>query len=298
MATSIESIATIKDLQDNNVANLEHQSVESLESGEVIYFPKLAFPLDEQQRVFVSGKYTSPKSKNISYDVRTGNVKGLPEELRTDTDEITQLQQMLDRFARFAINLVLRVAPSYVDTLEFGRTSFRPAQVEGRKPSVRKNDALLHVDSFPSTPVQGKRILRVFSNINPSGEGRVWHVGRRLDQVIEQFAPHISPPIPGAATLLRLLHITKSRRSAYDHYMLRLEDAMRADEVFQRSAIEARREFPAGSSWLCFTDQVSHAALSGQFALEQTFYLPVTGMKNPDTSPLRQWEARLGRCLA
>ena len=33
--------------------------------------------------------------------------------------------------------------------------------------------------------------------------------------------------------------------------------------------------FPAGSSWLVFTDQVLHAALGGEFALEQTFHLDV-----------------------
>ena len=45
--------------------------------------------------------------------------------------------------------------------------------------------------------------------------------------------------------------------------------------------------FAAGSSWLCFTDQVVHAALAGQYALEHTFYLPVEAMAEPDNSPLR-----------
>ncbi len=33
--------------------------------------------------------------------------------------------------------------------------------------------------------------------------------------------------------------------------------------------------FPPGSVWVCFSDQTSHAVMSGQFMLEQTFFLPV-----------------------
>src|SRR2546429_2712052 len=38
------------------------------------------------------------------------------------------------------------------------------------------------------------------------------------------------------------------------------------------------RSFPVGSTWMAFTDQVSHAAMAGQHLLEQTFYLPLTSM--------------------
>ena len=42
-----------------------------------------------------------------------------------------------------------------------------------RSPAVRrtwrKDDTRLHVDSFPATPSGGRRILRVFSNVNPDG---------------------------------------------------------------------------------------------------------------------------------
>ena len=53
----------------------------------------------------------------------------------------------------------------------------------------------------------------------------------------------------------------------------------------------------AGSSWLCFTDQVLHAAMAGHHALEQTFYVPVEQMAMPALSPLRVLEAMRGRAL-
>jgi len=46
-----------------------------------------------------------------------------------------------------------------------------------------------------------------------------------------------------------------------------------------------------------FTDSVSHAAMSGQLVFEQTFYLPVRAMKNPERSPLRVLERLARRTL-
>jgi hypothetical protein len=94
-----------------------------------------------------------------------------------------------------------------------------------------------------------------------------------------------------------MLGITKRRRSDYDHYMLRLHDRMKADLAYQSSAAQKPYEFPAGSSWIVFTDQVSHAAMSGQYALEQTFHLPVDAMQDPSQSPLRILERVVGRQL-
>jgi len=72
--------------------------------------------------------------------------------------------------------------------------------------------------------------------------------------------------------------------------MLHLHDRMKLDKTYQQTLAKQRVDFPPQSTWLVFTDQVSHAALSGQYLLEQTFYLPVEAMDNPTLSPLRQWE--------
>jgi len=50
-------------------------------------------------------------------------------------------------------------------------------------------------------------------------------------------------------------------------------------------------------SWIAFTDQVSHAAMAGQYQLEQTFLLPVDAMRSPEQSPLRILERLMGRSL-
>jgi len=54
----------------------------------------------------------------------------------------------------------------------------------------------------------------------------------------------------------------------------------------------------AGTTWLCFTDQVLHAALAGHCALEQTFHLDIDAMAHPDRAPIRVLEKMTGRALA
>jgi hypothetical protein len=204
---------------------------------------------------------------------------------------------MLSRFADAAQALVMGLFPSYAAGLRRERTSLRPAEIAGRVTSWRKDDTRLHVDSFPASPVQGRRILRVFSNVNPSGKPRVWRVGGEFAMVAGRFAPKLRLPPPGTGVLLRMLRVTKARRSPYDSLMLQLHDRMKADADFQERSEQERFEFPAGSTWLAFTDAVSHAAMAGQYQLEQTFLLPVGAMLDEHRSPLRILERLKGRAL-
>jgi len=79
--------------------------------------------------------------------------------------------------------------------------------------------------------------------------------------------------------------------------MLRLHDAGKLDAAYQADAPRADLSFAAGTTWLCFTDQVLHAALAGHCALEQTFHLPIAAMTRPERSPLGVLERLAGRPL-
>src|SRR5204862_4964539 len=98
--------------------------------------------------------------------------------------------------------------------------------------SYRKDDRRLHVDAFPSAPNQGMRILRVFCNVNPNNEDRIWRLGEPFEEVAKKFIPQTAAPIPGSARLLKWLQITKSYRTKYDHYMLQLHDMMKSDHAY------------------------------------------------------------------
>ena len=181
--------------------------------------------------------------------------------------------------------------------MQLARTSFRPAEIAGRATTWRKDDTRLHIDSFPATPVQGRRILRVFTNVNPVGRPRSWRVGGDFEAVAKRFGPSLSTPWPGSGIVLRALRVTKTRRSAYDALMLQLHDRMKEDSDFQERSPQTPFVFPAGTTWMAFTDQVSHAAMSGQYQLEQTFLVPIEAMADAQRSPLRVLERLLGRHL-
>ncbi|RUR10000.1 Kdo hydroxylase family protein [Legionella sp. km772] len=257
----------------------------ALESGKILFFPEYFY--SHCPPALMSEAILDARHKNVSYDY-IKNKLGAYKKEQIDLEE--PLRQMMRGYAEFAIQLIEQALPSYVPHLQWGRTSFRPAEIKGRASSKRKDDTRLHVDSFAASPVNGLRILRVFCNINPHGEPRVWQVGEPFRQVLEQFAPRIPTYSKFTAHLLKMIKATKSLRSAYDHYMLHLHDTMKLDDRYQARVEKNQIDFPAQSSWIVFTDHVSHAALSGQYLLEQTFYLPVSKMAQPEFSPLYEWK--------
>ena len=126
---------------------------------------------------------------------------------------------------------------------------------------------------------------------------RVWRVGEPFESVVATFLPALHRPRRGASTLLAALRLTKGRRAPYDHVMLQLHDSVKQDLAYQERAPQTVVSFPPGSSWIVFTDQVLHAVMAGQHALEQTFYLPVSAQRWPDTAPINVLTRLAGRAM-
>ncbi len=275
-------------INNNALDNLNEQEVLSaLESGKIIYLPNHTMQILSADPALFSDNILPAKRKNISYDYTSNKLSGCVRSVALTT----ATHQLMHQYALYARQLVDTLLPQYTGDLIWGRTSYRPAQIKGRVSSKRKDDTRIHVDAFSATPVNGLRIFRVFCNINPHGEPRAWQVGEPFADVLKKFSSKLPGFNPTKARVLHLIKATKTKRSAYDHYMLHLHDQMKLDEKYQQQLQKQAINFPAQSTWLVFTDHVSHAALSGQFLLEQTFYLPVTAMANPALSPLKQLQA-------
>ena len=273
---------------------LQTESTNALENGRIVLFPQLAFTLLPQENKFLSNAYTDKRTKNISFNHVTDSMRGA----KCSVKEHDELKSMIRRFMQSAHGLIQKIFPAYRSALQVGRTSFRPVEILGRTTSYRKDDTRLHVDAFPATPNQGRRILRVFSNINPNGQDRVWRVGEPFVNVAERFLPNIRKSWTGKSALLKMLKLTKSYRTEYDHLMLNIHDAMKRDLDYQKNVSQQEVLFAPGNTWIVQTDHVSHAAMAGQYMLEQTFYLPVDAMVNPDLSPLRLLEKLTGKVLS
>ncbi|HEY5861930.1 MAG TPA: Kdo hydroxylase family protein [Casimicrobiaceae bacterium] len=263
-----------------------------LEAGGVLTLPRLAFAFEEGEARFLDPRWSDGRAKNISLDgTAIKGASGTP-------DDKAALARMIGRFAAGASGLVATLFPRYAPYLKRARTSYRPQPATGRSVSWRKDDSRLHIDAFPSRPNRGERILRVFCNVNPRGEDRVWRVGESFDSMAAHFIPRIRAQRPGEAALLSAILVTKGRRTPYDHLMLGLHDCAKADLAYQRDCPQREVRFAPGTTWICFSDQVMHAASGGQFMLEQTTHLPLAALYAPERSPLAVLERLTGRPLA
>ena len=272
---------------------LRARAMAALESGKVLVLPDLPFQVAPDEADLLRPDVAGGERKNVSLDPRTGRLGNVA----LQPGEAGRLTAMVQRFADHAAGLVADLLPGYAPALQQARTSFRPNEIAGRNYSPRHDDRRLHVDAFPSRPMADKRILRLFTNVAPDGAVRAWRVGEKFEPFALRFLPRAGRPLPGSAWLLQRLGITKGRRSVYDHIMLSLHDRSKLDAAYQASAPHADVCFASGTTWLCFTDQVLHAALAGHCAFEQTFHVPVSAMGDPLLTPLRVLERLSGRSL-
>ncbi len=264
---------------------------ERLETEGLLRLPDHAFTLHPDESKGLSPALSDGRAKSLSL-LRGAALRGAaagPDAVWTES--------LMTRFGDWAEVLVGQIAPTYAGALERGRTSLRTRPVEAGAASPRKDDRRLHIDAFASQPTGGRRILRVFSNINPAGEARRWEVGEPFEAHARRWIGGLRRPWPGEARALAALGLTRARRTPYDALMLGLHDAAKLDDAYQRNAPRRVEAFAAGATWIVFTDSTVHAATEGRYALEQTFYLPLSAMAAPEAAPLRILERLTGRPL-
>ena len=135
-----------------------------LEQGAVLYFPDLHFRFEPGEERFLDSRYSDGKSKNINLRATDTAVRGA----QGSEQDLADLYRLVRRYAEFSEKLVLSLFPEYGPYMSRAGTSLRPSEIAGRPVSWRKDDTRLHVDSFPSNPLLGQRLLRVFHNIDPA----------------------------------------------------------------------------------------------------------------------------------
>jgi len=264
------------------------RALDALEAGKLLVFAELRFALTSGEHTLLTPALLGG-AKNVCLDP-SGRLK------HASGGNDAPLMNLMERFACAGTVLVENLLPAYRGRIDRARTSFRPAEIEGRRSSPLKDDTRLHVDAFPATPMRGRRILRLFANINPT-EPRVWCVGEPFEAMAAKLLPGLRVPPRAFDWLLAGIGATKGLRSRYDDLMLGLHNRAKTDDGYRRDCPRQRLEFAAGTVWLCYTDQVMHAALKGQHALEQTFHVPVEAMAHPERAPLRVLERLAGRRL-
>jgi hypothetical protein len=275
-----------------------------LEEGGILYFDNIPFNFPEADREFLlSQKQSEFKGhKNISYRPKQDMIRGAA----GSHEDISRMHGIMRGYSAEVTKFLSKLLAPYAAHWALDFASYRPEQEQGRDLALHKRNDLLHVDSFPTRPMHGNRILRCFTNINPS-EPRVWHTtADRFPKIAESFAADAglaqiaarrghSPLLLG---LKKMVGMKAVAHSPYDRFMLRFHDYLKEKTDFQQNTPKQRIDFPPGSTWICYTDSVPHAVLSGQYALEQTFIIPLRALVTPEQSPIRILEKMAGRPLA
>jgi hypothetical protein len=262
-----------------------------LERGEVVYYPACPFPLPrgEEMEFLLAQRLASRAHKNVSYDPRRERAAGF---LYQSAEQAERLRGLLASFARDVTGWLTGVLPRYAAFWRPDLVSYRPIEEATRKARLKARNDLLHVDAFPTRPTNGWRILRCFANVNPT-EPRVWVTSDPFARLLERYGEAAGLPGRNGTDWVRrvqdgvlgLFRPGRPTRSAYDAFMLRLHDLLKADEDFQERGPKQFWKFPPGSAWLAVTDTCSHAVLRGRFALEHSYFVAPQSLALPDESP-------------
>lgn len=284
----------------------KYKYCEALEDGNILFFAAtpFEFPKEEIEFLLKQRQGGSRTRKNIAYKPQIDKITNHDSK---DQAAAAKLKEILSGYSKKVTEFLSVLLEPYSQDWKHDYASFRPFQEKGRKLRLRARNDLLHVDSFPTRPLHGARILRFFTNINPS-ESRHWITSSDFADLAKKYAEQVSIPRSTGYDLrsrlerkmkqwLQATGLKIPLRSPYDHFMLKMHNFLKENAEFQETCPKDHWDFPPGSCWAVFTDQVSHAAIAGQYALEQTFIVPRKVLLCPEKSPISVLEMLSGKNL-
>jgi len=264
---------------------------DALERGRIVHFSRCPLPLpsSEDQEFLRQGLASHLRRKNVSYYPGAERLTGLQAR-----------RPILDRALRILRAHSLRVRdflqrgmPEFTRGWTVGTSSFRPMEEQGRGLSAHASNELVHVDAGAYGATHGDRILRFFVNLNPEVE-RVWISKGNFQDLLRRHGEEagvrrggLEPGLPERA-LGSVLRATRRAfpmarvidTSPYDRRMRQFHNWMKDTPSFQAPPHQ-RFAFAPFSAWMVLTDGVSHACISGQHALVDTFLIPLANCRLP-----------------
>ena len=296
---SVETAASTSAPQ-TDAASLGRRWCAELEAGNILFFSQPPFAIPSEDRDFLLGQKQTDSAlhKNIAYRPAEHRITGLD---KSQGEQATRLHAIMRNYSQSVVKFLGELLLPYAGNWKLDFASFRPLEEKGRPARLHARNDLPHFDAFPTRPTNGDRILRFFTNLNPA-QSRVWITSQTFEAIGLHFAQTIglpryrsnNPLAKSFRALASTLNLPGARRSPYDRFMHQCHNAMKEDSAFQQNCPKQRWEFPPNSSWIVFTDCVSHAVLEGQYALEQTFIISRSAMVEPHRSPIAVLERLAG----
>jgi len=265
----------------------------ALERGGIIFFPESPFKFSDRDRDFLLSQKQKDADyqKNIAYRPAEDRVSGFEANSAADVERLRSI--MANFHGQVQRFLQVFLSP-YARSWKADFASYRPIEEQGRPMRLRARNDLLHVDSFATRPIYGDRILRTFINLNPENV-RVWNTSDNFEVLSEKFKNDVRRPkslntVPKKPSpfhsVIKALGLKSSGGSPYDSWMLDFHNFLKENSEFQQYCRKDRWEFPSNSSWIVFTDMVSHSVLSGQYAMEQTYIVSKNDLVCPEKAPI------------
>ena len=305
-APSLPCATTVISVQDTLGAPLgppfsSHQEralwlCSQLESANILFFPRTPFRIPPEDREFLLNQRQTRHAyhKNIAYRPLEGRLTGLK---NASAPEAGRLLAILRSYSERVTQFLTELLPPYAGRWRRDFASFRPIEERDRLARTRVRNDLPHVDAFPTRPTNGGRILRFFTNLNPT-HNRVWITSEPFHVLAVRFAQQVGIPRRQSngliSSILRAVDWPGANRSGYDRFTHHFHNFLKENARFQAECPKQRWGFPPDSTWLVFTDIVSHAVMEGQFALEQTFIISREAMVLPEQAPVSILEKLAG----
>jgi hypothetical protein len=281
-----------------------HTLSDELERGRILFFPSAPFSLPSAEDLeFLRAEL--PKHldrKNVSFYPRDDRLVGV-----AGSGVLAHRAARVLRGHANAVQAFLRGRmPEFTQGWVVGTSSFRPLQERGRDLGSHASNELVHVDAGAYGATHGGRVLRFFVNVHPT-EDRIWATRGTFPDLWEKHARAAGfsrgaggldlserPWDKARTRALRAIAGLGVERagmidgSPYDRAMRRFHNYMKDDAAFRQGKDGyAELVFPPFSAWAVLTDMVSHACLSGQHALVDTFVIPLERCRLAELTPYR-----------
>jgi hypothetical protein len=273
---------------------------DALERGDIVHFPECPIALIEEADLATLREQLPRQlhTKNVSYHPESDHVHGIQ-----DNGPLRALAyKTLKTHSERVVGFLKQVIPDLTAGWTIGTSSFRPIQEQGRNLKPHASNELVHVDAGAYGATNGDRILRFFVNVNPI-EDRVWATKGTFPFLFDRYGADagvagkhdldktvLDRLRGGALRGLAKAGVKEAMvvdSSPYDRLMRRFHNYMKDSAEFQtRTDDREEMRFAPYSAWMVFTDTASHASLSGQHALVNTFLIRLAACRLPALAPI------------
>jgi hypothetical protein len=273
---------------------------DALEMGRIVLFPECPVELPPPQDLELLRRESSAllPSTSIRFHPEAGRLTGIPAKAAA----AGRIKDILGAHAARVQAFLAEAMPEFLHGSRAGASCVRPIQERGQRLKPHASDERIHVDGGDDGPTRGDRILRFLVNVDPA-EDRVWASRGTFAELYEKYGEaaglgpgrraleeglwdRVRTGLAGAAAKRGLAMARALDTSPYDRAMRRFHNFMKGSPAFLESREGYRQlAFKPFSAWMVLADAVSHACLSGQFALVDTFMIPLRNCRLLESAP-------------